>query len=174
MQRRERSTPVSTTPGERKLPGGRVVTFAAVVLAGVLAACAAPAATTAPSISPISPIAPSQAAGASPTTAPSPPVAIPTLGTTPPSGLGLPSYFVTLLDVKNGSLGVLTAPGSSCSVSLKAPDGTVTDYPAKITDASGVARFTYPPVSGHGESIQTMTCRLGDQSGTAKGQVILP
>lgn len=161
-----------TTPGERKLPGGRIgIAAAAVVLAS--AACA-PQAVSAPAT-----LAPPPTANfaQSPVPSPATPTAsftIPTLGTTPPSGLVLPTYFVTLTGSKNGAVGVLTTPGSSCTLSVKAPSGTSSDYPAQIVGADGTTQFTYPPVTGHGESIQTVRCTLGAQDQTAKGQVLLP
>lgn len=99
---------------------------------------------------------------------------IPTLGTTPPSGLVLPSYFVTLTDSTNGGVGVLTTPGSSCELSVSAPSGETRDYPMQIVGATGTAAFTYPAVAGHGTSIQTVRCAIGNNSQVAKGQVLLP
>lgn len=100
--------------------------------------------------------------------------AIPVLGTTPPSGLVLPTFFVTLLASRNGSVSVLASPGSRCLLTVTAVDGATQSYPPATTDASGVATLGYPPVGGHGESIQTVTCELGSARDTARGKVLLP
>ena len=84
------------------------------------------------------------------------------------------TYFVTLTDARNGSVGVLTTPGSRCTLSVSAPSGVASDYPAQTVGGNGTTAFTYAPVVGHGESIQTVRCTLGDAAQIAKGQVLLP
>ncbi len=167
LHRRERSAPPPSVPGEHPLPRGRVGirAVALTLLALLTASCAARTAAEVPPTSSASPTATAVATG---------PGGIPLLGTTPPSGLVLPTFFVTLIDSTNGSVGVLTTPGSRCGLSVSAPSGTVSDYPAQSVGANGTSAFTYPPVTGHGQSIQTMRCTLGDTTGVAKGQVLLP
>ncbi|MDQ2952448.1 MAG: hypothetical protein M3R54_09325, partial [Chloroflexota bacterium] len=70
-------------------------------------------------------------------------------------------------------VGVLTTPGSSCTLSVRTPSGVTRDYPAQIVAANGATSFSYAPVAGPGESIQTVRCRLDDQDQTAKGQVLI-
>ena len=164
IRRAVRPTITRSTLGERKLPeGGRAIFV--LLIAAALGACGAPAAverTTAP------------ASAASSTPFPTGSGGIPVLGTTPPSGLVLPSYFVALTNSKNGAVGVLTTPGSSCTLSVRTPTGVTREYPAQIVAANGATSFSYPPVAGPGESIQTVRCRLGDQDQSAQGQVIIP
>lgn len=150
----------SFTAGGRKLPGGRAATLVALAL---LAACGAPAATSGPAIT-----APA-AASATET-----PLAVPTLGTKPPAGLVFQTYFVTVTSSSNGSIAVLTAPASSCGLSVRAPSGGTIDGGQMVADAKGVASWSYAPVAGHGESVLTLTCTLGDQTQTAKAQVLIP
>ena len=160
MQTRGRMTIPSFTAGGRKLPGSR----AAVVLAlALLAACGAPAATSGPAETP--------RAIASTTETP---IAVPTLGTKPPAGLVFQTYFVTVTASSNGSIAVLTAPASSCGLSVRTPAGGTVDGGQMIADAKGIAGWTYTPLTGHGESVLTVTCKLGDQTQTAKAQVLLP
>ena len=157
---RGRTTLSSFTAGGRKLPGGR----AAIALSfAVLAACTSPAAS-----------APSRGL---PTVAPSAtetPLAVPTLGTKPPAGLTFQTYFVTVTASANGSITVLTAPASSCGLNVRAPSGSTTNGGQIVADATGVASWSYPPVTGHGESILTVTCTQGGQTQAAKAQVLLP
>ena len=160
FDRRERPALMRSTLGERKLPKGRVSVW---LLALLLAGCA-----------PVLSQLPSPSVAGTATPVPTGPGGIPTLGTTPPSGLVFQTYFVTLTDPKNGSVGVLTTPGSRCSLSVSAPTGAATDQPAQIVGPAGTVAFTYPPVGGRGESIQTVRCTLGDASQVAKGQVVLP
>ncbi|MDP9245630.1 MAG: hypothetical protein M3O64_03155 [Chloroflexota bacterium] len=149
------------TAGERKLPGGR----AALVLSiGLLVSCAAPAATP-------SPPATVPAAVATPTDAPA---AIPTLGTKPPPGLALQSYFATITASDNGALALLTTPASRCGLLVRRPSGAIIDAGERVADAKGIASWSYQPLGDHGESILTATCALGDQTETAKAQVLLP
>ena len=160
MQTRGRMTIPSFTAGGRKLPGGR----ASVVLAfALLAACGAPAATSGPAETP--------RAIASTTETPS---AVPTLGTKPPPGLVFQTYFVTVTSSSNGSIAVLTAPASACGLSVRAPAGGTVEGGQIVADAKGVAGWTYTPLTGHGESVLTVTCKLGDQTQSAKAQVLLP
>ena len=149
----------SFTAGERKLPGGRASILFALAL---LAACSAPAATSGPVFT-------APAASATET-----PLAVPTLGTKPPAGLVFQTYFVTVTASGNGSIAVLTAPASTCGLSVRTPAGGTVDGGQMVADAKGVAGWTYAPVTGHGESVLTVTCTLGDQTQTAKAQVLLP
>lgn len=166
LHRRERPAPPPSTPGERALPRGRVALRAPILtlLTLLSASCATGGTAEVPLASGVSPTVRAVATGSS---------GIPTLGTTPPSGLVLPSFFVTLIDSTNGSVSVLTTPGSHCSLSVSSPSGSVSDYPPQTADSNGMAAFTYPPVAGQGQSIQTMRCNLGDSGGVAKGQVLL-
>ena len=163
LQRRERPVTVRSTSGEPSLPGGRVLPLA-LLLSLSLLSCAAPVAADRAVASP----SPDRAA------VPTAGGGIPMLGTTPPSGLVFQTYFVTLTDAKNGSVGVLTTPGSRCTLAVSAPDGAISDLPAQTVGADGTATFAYPPASGHGESIQTVRCALGEASQVAKGRVPLP
>ena len=150
----------SFTAGGRKLPGGRAAILLTVAL---LAACSAPAVTSGPVTT---------APGAAPAT--ETPLAVPTLGTKPPAGLVFQTYFVTVTSSSNGSIAVLTAPASACSLSVRTPSASTIDGGQTVANAEGAARCTYTPVTGHGESILTVTCTLGDQTQTAKAQVLLP
>ncbi len=150
----------SFTAGGRTLPGSRAAILLALAL---LSACGAPAAspgpaTTAPAVAP--------ATGT--------PLAVPTLGTKPPPGLVFQTYFVTVTASGNGSIAVLTAPASACGLSVRVPAGGTVDGGQMVADPKGVAGWTYTPVTGHGESVLTVTCTLGDQTQTAKAQVLLP
>jgi len=160
QQLRGRTTLSSFTAGGRKLPGGR----AAIALSfAVLAACTSPAAS-----------APSRGL---PTVAPSAteiPLAVPTLGTKPPAGLVLQTYFVTVTASGNGSIAVLTAPASRCGLTVRAPSGATSKGAQIDADAKGVAGWTFPPVTGHGEAILTVTCTQGGQTQSAQAQVLLP
>ena len=159
-----RPTTTSTTLGERKLPKGRALITLG--LAAAVLGCSPLGSKSAPVASAAITVAPSPTAAAS--------FAIPMLGTTPPSGLVLPSFFVTLLASRNGSVSLLAAPGSRCALTVTAADGTPQSYPPATTDASGAATLAYPPVGGHGESIQSVTCELGNARDTARGKVLLP
>lgn len=159
-----RPTTTSTTLGERKLPKGRALI--ALGLAAALLGCSPLASNSAPVASAAIMAAPSPTAVAS--------IAIPMLGTTPPSGLVLPTFFVTLLAGRNGSVSVLASPGSRCALTVTAVDGTPQTYSPATTDASGAATLAYPPVGGHGESIQSVTCELGKARDTAMRKVLLP
>ncbi len=170
LDRRGRPAPRSYTPGKPVLPRGRVALPALVlaVLSLLLDSCATGSSggtADVPLASAASPTATAVATASH---------GIPTLGTTPPSGLVLPSFFVTLIDSTNGSVGVLTTPGSQCSLSVSSPSGVVSDYPPRTVDTSGTGAFTYPPSAGQGQWIQTVRCTLGDSTGVAKAQVLLP
>jgi len=151
---RERMTTESFTVGERMLPGGLAGMLISIAL---LASCASPAATPAPLVSPTDA-----------------PAAIPTLGTKPPAGLVLPSYFVTVTSSSNGAIGVLTTPASRCGLNVERPSGGTVDGGERVADARGIASWTYAPLSDHGESVLTVRCALGDQIEIAKARVLLP
>ena len=165
MQRRLWPTTISTTLGERKLPKGRALAVGVIALAVLLIGCA-PTATN--------PEIPTTSADAAPSAAPNATSGIPTLGTRPPLGLVLPSYFVTLLNSRNGSVTVLTAPGSRCLLTVSTGDGTPSEYAPRVVDASGTATFVYTPVTGRGQSIQTVSCDLNRAHDSAKAKVLLP
>ena len=150
----------SFTAGGRTLPGSRAAILLALAL---FAACSAPAATPGPATT-----APAVASAAET------PLAVPTLGTKPPPGLVFQTYFVTVTASSNGSIAVLTAPASSCGLSVRTPAGGTIDGGQMVADPKGVASWTYTPVTGHGESILTVRCTLGQDSQTAKAQVLLP
>ncbi len=99
---------------------------------------------------------------------------VPMLGTKPPPGLVLPSYFVTVTSSSNGAIAVLTTPASRCGLDVHRPSGATIDPGARIADANGVASWTYPALSDRGESILTVRCTLGDEVQTAKARVLLP
>ena len=150
----------SFTAGGRKLPGGRasiLLTFA------LLAACSAPTATSGPATT---------APAAAPAT--ETPLAVPTLGTKPPPGLVFQTYFVTVTSSSNGAIAVLTAPASACGLTVRTPSASTVDGGRIVADGKGLAGWTYTPLTDHGESILTVTCTLGDQTQTAKAQVLLP
>jgi len=149
----------SSTAGGRKLPGGRAVLLLFIAL---LASCASPAATFGPPSDP--PSAPSADA----------PGAIPMLGTKPPAGLVLPSYFVAVTSSSNGAIAVLTTPDSRCGLSVARPTGATVDAGERVADTGGVASWSYPPLVDHGVSVLTVRCTLGDQNQTAKAEVLLP
>ncbi|HEX6060659.1 MAG TPA: hypothetical protein VF001_01205 [Candidatus Limnocylindria bacterium] len=150
----------SSTAGGRTLPGGRALLALSLAL---LASCASPATMFA---SPSAPTAVPSAADASGT--------VPTLGTKPPAGLVLPSYFVTVTSSSNGAIAVLTTPDSRCGLSVARPTGATADAGERVADTGGVAGWSYPPLAEHGVSILTVRCTLGDQSQTAKAEVLLP
>ena len=144
--------------GGRKLPGGRAVLLLSITL---LASCASPAMTFGAPSAP--PSVPSDTPGA-----------IPTLGTKPPAGLVLPSYFVAVTSASNGAIAVLTTPDSRCGLSIARPTGATADAGERVADTGGVASWSYPPLADHGVSILTVRCTLGDQKQTAKAEVLLP
>lgn len=150
----------SSTAGGRKLPGGRAVLLLSIAL---LASCASPATTFG---LPSAPTSVPSAADA--------PGAIPTLGTKPPAGLILPSYFVAVTSSSNGAIAVLTTPDSRCGLSIDRPTGATADGGERVADTGGVASWSYPPLADHGVSILTVRCTLGDQNQTAKAEVLLP
>ena len=88
------------------------------------------------------------------------PVAVPTLGTKPPAGLVLPTYFAAITGSDDGTLAVLTSPGSRCSLLVVRPSGIAVDGGIATADPAGVAGFTYAPLADHGRTIQTVTCTL--------------
>ena len=147
-------TTPSSTAGERTLPGGRAALVLSIAL---LASCVSPATTPAP----VAPAA--ETVGT-----------VPMLGVKPPAGLVLPSYFVAVTSSRNGAIAVLTTPASRCGLAIGRPSGATADAGERVADASGVASWTYPPLSDQGESILTVRCTLGDQAETAKAQVPLP
>ena len=99
---------------------------------------------------------------------------MPTLGTKPPAGLTFQTYFVTVTASGNGSIEVLTAPASGCGLTVRAPSGAITNGAQIIANTAGVASWTFPPVTGHGEAILTVTCTQGGQTQSAQAQVLLP
>ena len=145
----------SFSAGERRLPGVRaaiVLTFA------LLAGCGT---ATAPAPSPTASLVP-EANG------------VPMLGTRPPAGLVLPSYFVAVTASTDGSLTVLTAPASRCELVVWRPSGATVAVGDRVAGPDGVATFTYAPLADHGESLQRATCTLGDQVDAAGAKVVLP
>ena len=150
----------SFTAGGRKLPGGRASILLTLAL---LAACSAPTATSGPTIT---------APAAAPST--ETPLAVPTLGTKPPAGLVFQTYFVTVTSSSNGAIRVLTAPASACGLTVRTPSASTIDGGQIVADGKGLAGWTYTPLTGHGESVLTVTCTLGDQTQAAKAQVLLP
>lgn len=154
-------TASSFTAGGRKLPGGRV---ALAVSMALLVSCSTPAAAPITRTGAPAPVS-------TPTDAPA---AMPTLGTKPPAGLVLPSYFVAITASSTSELALLTTPASTCGLLIRRPSGAIVDAGERTADAKGVARWTYQPLTDHGESILTVTCSLGGQTETAKAQVLLP
>lgn len=96
------------------------------------------------------------------------------LGTKPPAGLVLPSYFVAVTSSSNGAIVVLTTPASRCDLIVGRPSGPTAGMGVRVADASGSASWVYPPLPDHGESVLTVRCSLGDQTATAQAQVVLP
>ena len=96
------------------------------------------------------------------------------LGTKPPAGLMLPSYFVTVTASSDGSLTLLTTPGSRCRLEVRRQSGVTIDGGSRVAGADGLAAFAYAPLGERGESIQTATCSLGDLTTTAGAKVVLP
>ena len=134
----------SFSAGERKLPGaGAVLAFALLALS---VGCQAQ-----PTGRGTAPIA----------TPPETPLAVPTLGTKPPAGLVLPTYFAAITSSDDGTLAVLTSPGSRCSLLVVRPSGIAVDGGIATADSAGVARLTYASLADHGRTIQTVTCTLG-------------
>lgn len=99
---------------------------------------------------------------------------MPILGTKPPLGLVLPSYFVAVTASSDGSLAVLTTPASRCQLDVRRPSGATIDGGSRVANGDGQASFSYPPQGDRGESIQTVICALGDRSETAGARVVLP
>lgn len=149
---------------ELRLRGGRALPFlAACVLA--LAACAPQAAAPPASATPAAP---------SPTGIGGRP-AVPTLGSPPPSGLVFPTYFVTILESRNGHLLVVTSPGSKCTLGVTLPDASPYSAPelaeARDAGADGRATFAYTPVPPRpGRGIHTVACELRGQRDEAKAR----
>jgi hypothetical protein len=160
MTRARTATP-SSAAGERKLPGGRAALLVSIAL---ITSCAAPAMSPAARVASPAPVPPVAEAAA----------AVPMLGTQPPSGLVLPSYFVAVTSSDNGAISVLTAPASRCGLIVARPSGATADAGERLADASGIASWVYPPLPDHGVSIVTVRCSLGDQTQTAQAQVLLP
>lgn len=150
-------TTPSFTAGERTLPGVRA---GLLVFLALIAACTAPA-----------PTAGSPAPAAAPMDAS---FAVPTLGTKPPAGLVLPTYFVTVTASSNGAITVLTTPTSRCVLNIGRPSGAIADGGERVADGGGIASWTFAPFADHGEAVLTVGCRLGDQIQNAKAQVLLP
>jgi hypothetical protein len=158
---RARTTTPSSTAGGRKLPGGR----AALVLSIAFAtSCAAPAMSFAPPLAPPTAVPSAAEAGAQ----------VPMLGTKPPSGLVLPSYFVAVTSSSNGAISVLTTPSSRCDLIVDSPSGASADAGERVADASGIAGWVYPPLADHGAALLTVRCSLAGQTQTARAQVLLP
>ena len=154
---RGRTTAPSFTAGGRKLPGGRAWLLISLAFVASCGSSAAPTATR--STAPAAAVAPP---------------AVPTLGTKPPTGLVLPTYFVTVTTSGNGSLAVLTTPTSMCRLGIRMPSGASVDAGQKAADAGGAASWTFAPLAEHGVSIFSVRCTLGDQAQTASAQVVLP
>lgn len=162
------SFPVTLTAGERMLPGGRAmlltVAFALAACGGGSTAVPSPAATTA---------APSPTLAAAPPPSGFPP--IPTLGGQAATGIVLPTYFVTILESRFGTLSVVTTPGSACTLKAVMPDGAVRADPelaaAKTADAGGRTSFTYPATGGPaGLGMHTVSCTLAAQREQAQAR----
>ena len=158
---RARTTTPSSAAGERKLPGGRAALLVSIAL---ITSCAAPAAVSRPPDTMPAPVA--SAGEAAPS--------VPMLGTKPPPGLVLPSYFVAVTSSSDTAISVLTSPASRCDLIVGRPSGATADAGGQVADADGVASWTYPAHSDHGGSILTVRCTLGDQTQTATAQVLLP
>jgi hypothetical protein len=155
---RERMATTSFSAGERRLPGVR----AALALGLALALASACGTAAAVSSAPATPTAIPEANG------------VPMLGTRPPAGLVLPSYFVAVTASRDGSLTVLTAPASRCVLVVRRPSGETVSVGERIAGPDGYATFTYAPSTERGESIQTATCALGDRVDTTGAKVVLP
>lgn len=152
---RERMAIPSFNAGERKLPGVR----AELVL--FLALCAACATATAPAPSPTASIVPEWNG-------------IPVLGTRPPAGLVLPSYFVAVTASMDGSVTVLTTPTSRCELVVRRPSGATVTVGDRVAGPDGFATFSYGTLADHGESLQTATCTLGERVSAAGAKLVLP
>ena len=96
------------------------------------------------------------------------------LGTRPPSGLVLPSYFVAVTASTDGSLTVLTTPASRCELVVRRPSGATVAVGDRVAGPDGIATFAYAPLADQGESLQTATCTLGDRAGAAGAKLVLP
>ena len=149
----------SFSAGERKLPGAGAVLAAA--LLGLALACQAPATMR-------------DAAHTPDPSASDPALLIPTLGTKPPAGLVLPTYFAAVTSSDDGSLAVLTTPGSRCALVVQRPSGAIVDAGAATADATGTARFRYGPLADHGRSIQTVTCTFNGATLATSAEVVRP
>ena len=96
------------------------------------------------------------------------------LGTRPPVGLILPSYFVAVTASSDGSLTVLTTPLSRCALVVRRPSGATVAVGDRVAGPDGLATFMYAPLADHGESLQTATCTLGDDVDAAGAKVVFP
>lgn len=153
--------------GERKLPGARVAPLALLL---ALVACSSPAATPSTSSS-----GAAQSAAASTSAPATTQAAIPTLGGPAASGVVLPTYFVTILESRYGTLGVLTTPGSACTGEAAMPDGTTSPSSElrtpRTADSSGRLAFNYPtPPAAPGVGTHTVSCELAGQRGQARAR----
>lgn len=102
------------------------------------------------------------------------PLAVPTLGTKPPAGLVLPTYFAAITGSEDGTLTVLTSPGSRCTLFVARPSGIALDGGTATADSAGVARFTYAPLADRGRTIQTVTCTLNGATLSTSTELVRP
>lgn len=145
----------SFNAGERRLPGVRAA------LGLFLALGAACGTATAPASSPVGTLVPESNG-------------IPMLGTRPPAGLVLPSYFVAVTASTDGSVTLLTTPASRCELVVRRPSGATVTVGASVAGPDGLATFSYGPLADHGESLQTATCTLDGRVAAADAKLVLP
>jgi hypothetical protein len=152
---RERMAISSFSAGERRLPGVRAaLALSLVLIVGCGAATSAPAAA-----------APSATAESN---------GVPMLGTRPPAGLVLRSYFVAVTASTDGSLTVLTTPASRCSLVVRRPSGTTVAVGDSVAGTDGFATFSYASLADRGESLLTATCTLDGHVEMAGAKLVLP
>lgn len=138
------------------------------------AATQAPVVTAAPAPTqaPVTP-APTAAPTAPPTAPPSTPAPAPTAQ--PTGGFVFPTFFVTILESRNGRLGVLTSGGATCSAVARLPDNvTILSLGTKIAPSSGMVNFDYAPTTQTGVGVHRVECSLSGQSQSAEARFTAP
>ena len=158
------------------------------------AATEAPAPTTAPATTqapartqtpatqaPVATQAPAPAPTAAPTPPPPPPTAtpVPAPTTAPPpqptGGFVFPTFFVSILESRNGRLGVLTSGGATCSAVARLPDNvTILQLGTKTVGSSGMVNFDYAPTTQSGVGVHRVDCSLNGQREFAEARFNAP
>ena len=82
---------------------------------------------------------------------------------------------MTILESRNGRVGVLTSGGATCSAVARLPDNvTILQLGSRTVPSSGMVNFDYTPTTQSGVGVHRVDCSLNGQSQFAEARFTAP